>query len=68
MFVGSDGRWSTVMDGLAQNPHMIVAGTTGSGKSTLLHNLMANIYNYNDCVLCLVDPKKIEFSPYGGHP
>ena len=49
---------------LAQNPHMIVAGTTGSGKSTLLHNLIANIYNYNDCVLCLVDPKKIEFSPY----
>ena len=52
---------------LSQNPHMIVAGTTGSGKSTLLHNLIANLYNYSDCVLCLVDPKKIEFSPYEGH-
>lgn len=51
---------------LSQNPHMIVAGTTGSGKSTLLHNLIANIYNYNDCVLCLVDPTKIEFSAYDG--
>jgi S-DNA-T family DNA segregation ATPase FtsK/SpoIIIE len=49
---------------LAQNPHMIVAGTTGSGKSTLLHNLVANIQNYNDCILCLVDPKKIEFHEY----
>lgn len=52
---------------LAQNPHMIVAGTTGSGKSTLLHNLVANIHNYNDCILCLVDPKKIEFHEYDGH-
>lgn len=51
---------------LAQNPHMIVAGTTGSGKTSLLHNLIANLKNYNDCVLCLVDPKKIEFSPYDG--
>jgi S-DNA-T family DNA segregation ATPase FtsK/SpoIIIE len=51
---------------LAKNPHMIVAGTTGSGKSTLLHNLVANIQNYNDCVLCLVDPKKIEFHEYDG--
>lgn len=52
---------------LAQNPHMLVAGTTGSGKSTLLHNLVANLYNYNDCVLCLVDPKKIEFAAYEDH-
>lgn len=52
---------------LAQNPHMIVAGTTGAGKSTLLHNIIANLQNYNDCVLCLVDPKKIEFGAYDGH-
>jgi DNA segregation ATPase FtsK/SpoIIIE, S-DNA-T family len=49
---------------LAQNPHMLVAGTTGSGKSTLLHNLVANLHNYNDCVLLLVDPKKVEFGAY----
>jgi S-DNA-T family DNA segregation ATPase FtsK/SpoIIIE len=49
---------------LAKNPHMIVAGTTGSGKSTLLHNLVANIINYNDCTLCLVDPKRIEYYEY----
>lgn len=57
-----DGRkiW---MD-LAQNPHMIVAGTTGSGKSTLLHNIIANVLNYNDVDLFLVDPKRIEFSEY----
>jgi DNA segregation ATPase FtsK/SpoIIIE, S-DNA-T family len=49
---------------LAQNPHMIVAGTTGSGKSTLLHNIIANCINYNNCILHLVDPKRIEFHEY----
>lgn len=60
-----DGRkmW---MD-LAQNPHMIVSGTTGSGKSTLLHNIIANLFNYNNVNLYLVDPKQIEFSEYKKH-
>jgi S-DNA-T family DNA segregation ATPase FtsK/SpoIIIE len=49
---------------LAQNPHMLVAGTTGSGKSTLLHNIIANLFNYNDVHLILVDPKQIEFAEY----
>jgi S-DNA-T family DNA segregation ATPase FtsK/SpoIIIE len=49
---------------LAQNPHMLVAGTTGSGKSTLLHNIIGNLFNYNDVDLFLVDPKQIEFSDY----
>lgn len=49
---------------LAQNPHMIVAGTTGSGKSVLLHNVIANILNYNDAKIILIDPKNIEFSEY----
>jgi S-DNA-T family DNA segregation ATPase FtsK/SpoIIIE len=49
---------------LEQNPHMIIAGTTGSGKSTLLHNIIANLFNYSDVDLFLVDPKQIEFSEY----
>lgn len=49
---------------LAQNPHMLVSGTTGSGKSILLHNIIANLYNYNNVDLYLVDPKRIEFSGY----
>ncbi len=52
---------------LAQNPHMLIAGTTGSGKSTLLHNIIANILNYNNAALFLVDPKRIEFADYEKH-
>jgi S-DNA-T family DNA segregation ATPase FtsK/SpoIIIE len=57
-----DGR--RVWMDLAQNPHMLIAGTTGSGKSTLLHNIIANLLNYNDVDLFLVDPKRIEFGDY----
>lgn len=49
---------------LAQNPHMIIAGTTGSGKSTLLHTIIANLLNYHDATLYLIDPKNIEFYEY----
>lgn len=49
---------------LSQNPHMLIAGTTGSGKSTLLHNIIANLFNYNDVDLYLIDPKRIEFNEY----
>jgi len=52
---------------LAKNPHMIISGTTGSGKSTLLHNIIANLFNYNDVELFLVDPKSFEFTEYEKH-
>lgn len=51
---------------LLDNPHCLVAGTTGSGKSTLLHNIIANVFNYNDADLYLIDPKRIEFAQYEG--
>ncbi len=51
---------------LAQNPHMLIAGATGSGKTTLMHNIVANLKNYNECLIYMIDPKKIEFHPYDG--
>lgn len=59
---GTDG--GRVWMDLAKNPHMIVAGTTGSGKSTLLHNIIANLLNYNNTSIFLIDPKGVEFSTY----
>jgi S-DNA-T family DNA segregation ATPase FtsK/SpoIIIE len=50
---------------MADNPHMLVAGSTGSGKSNLLHVLIANALKRNDLDLLLVDPKfGVEFSRY----
>jgi S-DNA-T family DNA segregation ATPase FtsK/SpoIIIE len=57
---------SKVWVDLLNNPHCLIAGTTGSGKSTLLHNVIANVFNYNDADLYLIDPKRIEFGQYEG--
>jgi len=62
--LGQDLYGHPVWMNLDRNPHMIVAGTTGSGKSTLLHNIIANLFNYNDAKIYLMDPKNIEFSKY----
>lgn len=58
--VNNENVW---MD-LAQNPHLLVAGTTGSGKSVLLNNIICNVINYDSADLFLIDPKRIEFSIY----
>jgi len=57
---------SKVWMDLLDNPHCLISGTTGSGKSTLLHNIIANVFNYNDADLYLLDPKRIEFTQYEG--
>ena len=62
--LGQDTSGNRVWMDLSKNPHMIVAGTTGSGKSTLIHNIIANLLNYNDVYMYLIDPKGIEFSDY----
>jgi len=49
---------------LAQNPHLLIAGTTGSGKSVLLHNIIANLLSHNNVDIWLIDPKQIEFVEY----
>src|SRR5512135_1872006 len=60
--VDGEPVWTDLLD----NPHCLIAGATGSGKSTLLHNIVANIFNYNDADLYLIDPKRIEFQLYEG--
>ena len=49
---------------LISQPHSLIAGATGSGKSNLLHNIIDTILNYPQCILCLIDPKRVELSLY----
>lgn len=49
---------------MAQNPHMLVAGSTGSGKSVVLQTLIANAARTYGMELYLVDPKCVEFAAY----
>ena len=43
--------------------HVLIAGATGSGKSVLLNNLIYTSLLQGD-QLILIDPKKVELSPY----
>lgn len=53
---------------LAAAPHLLVGGTTGSGKSVCLNALIVSLLlapSRGRLQLCLIDPKRVEFEPYG---
>ena len=52
---------------LAKLPHLLVAGATGQGKSVGLNAIITSLLykkHPNELKLVLIDPKKVEFSPY----
>jgi len=60
-----------VMSDLTKMPHCIIAGATGSGKSVCINTIiMSIIYNAkpDQIKLIMVDPKKVELTPYSKLP
>lgn len=56
-----------VMSDLTKMPHCIIAGATGSGKSVCINTIvMAILMNArpDEIKLIMVDPKKVELTPY----
>lgn len=56
-----------VMSDLTKMPHCIIAGATGSGKSVCINTIvMAILLNAkpDEIKLIMVDPKKVELTPY----
>ncbi len=71
MLLSRDIDGSPVIADLAKMPHMIVAGTTGSGKSVTLNGILAGwllTRTPDQLRLVLVDPKRVEFTPYADIP
>ena len=62
-YFGEDPEGDAIETDMAENPHMLVSGTTGSGKSIALHMLIGNAI-YRNVDLFLSDPKGVEFSQY----
>ncbi len=69
--LGKDLMGNIITGDISKMPHMLIAGATGSGKSvcinTFISSLLANAYP-NEVKLVLVDPKKVEFTPYHDIP
>ncbi len=56
-----------VISDLAKMPHCIIAGATGSGKSVCINTIvMSIVFNArpDQIRLLMVDPKKVELTPY----
>lgn len=69
--LGKDVAGSKIVVDLIKMPHLLIAGTTGSGKSVAINCLLMSLLyrlNPNELKLILVDPKKVELSPYNGIP
>lgn len=60
-----------VMSDLTKWPHCIIAGATGSGKSVCINTIIMSILlnaKPDEIKLLMVDPKKVELTPYSNLP
>lgn len=67
LLLGKAVNGDYVMSDLTKMPHCIIAGATGSGKSVCINTIvMSIVYNSrpDQIKLLMVDPKKVELTPY----
>lgn len=71
MALGKDVGGKTWFADLPKMPHVLVAGATGSGKTVCVNTILLSLLYQNTAEtlrLIMVDPKRVELTPYNGIP
>ena len=69
--MGRDTHGLPVVTDLAKLPHLLVAGSTGSGKSVFLNSMVIGFlmqFTPDDLRMLMIDPKRVELTPFNGIP
>ncbi|HBU06590.1 MAG TPA: cell division protein FtsK [Candidatus Magasanikbacteria bacterium] len=69
--LGKDVSGKVWFADLPRMPHLLVAGATGSGKTVCINTIIMSLLYQNTAEtlrLIMVDPKRVELTPYNGIP
>lgn len=69
--LGIKQNGESMLADIAKAPHFLISGATGTGKSVGLNYILLSISHHatpDEFELALLDPKRVEFKPFTGHP